>query len=328
MPPTLLGCGRRSGNRGGSRRARPPETVISTGSTTRSVVSTGTTTRDRRAGGGRSVDTAVVTRPHTGLPFLDAGRNQPGAVLAFAHRGGAGHPDLTGLENTLVAFEHAVALGYTYLETDVHASRDGVLLAFHDEVLDRVTSVVGTIAERASHDLTDTLIGDREPIPRLADLLEHFPQVRFNIDIKSMAAVNLLADVVERTGCHDRVCIGSFSEQRLQVFRSLVSRPVATSFGPVGVALHRCAPQAVARRATSGGVALQVPALVRQVPFVSRRFVERAHAAGYPVHVWTVDDPAMMHTLLDLGVDGLMTDRTDLLREVLLERGQWMGAGA
>src|SRR3954447_6040971 len=87
-------------------------------------------------------------------------------------------------------------------------------------------------------------------------------------------------------------------------------------------------PRAVARRAASGGVALQVPALVRQVPFVSRRFVERAHAAGYPVHVWTVDDPAMMHTLLDLGVDGLMTDRTDLLRVVLLERGQWMGAGA
>lgn len=269
-----------------------------------------------------------MTRPRTGFPFLDAGLDQPGAVLAFAHRGGAHHPDIEGLENTLVAFEHAVSLGYTYLETDVHATTDGVLLAFHDAVLDRVTSVVGTIAERASHDLADTLIGDREPIPRLVDLLDHFPQARFNIDIKSMAAVDLLADLIERTGCHDRVCIGSFSERRLREFRRVVSRPVATSFGPVGVGLHRLAPPRVARRVAPGGVALQVPALVRQVPFVSRRFVERAHAAGHPVHVWTVDDPTMMHTLLDLGVDGLMTDRTDVLREVLLERGQWMGAGA
>ena len=269
-----------------------------------------------------------MTRPRTGYPFLDAGLDQPGAVLAFAHRGGARHPDIEGLENTLAAFEHAVALGYTYLETDVHATTDGVLLAFHDDVLDRVTSVVGTIAERASHDLAETLIGDREPIPRLAELLEHLPEARFNIDLKSMAAVNLLADLVEHTGSHDRVCIGSFSERRLRMFRGLVSRPVATSCGPPGVALHRFAPDGLVRRLRGGGVALQVPALVGGRPFISRRFVARAHARGLPVHVWTVDDPKMMQTLLDLGVDGVMTDRTDVLRDVLLERGQWMGAGA
>jgi glycerophosphoryl diester phosphodiesterase len=275
-----------------------------------------------------------VTRPRTGYPFLDAGLDQPGAVLAFAHRGGARHPEIEGLENTLAAFEHAVSLGYTYLETDVHATSDGVLLAFHDDVLDRVTSVAGSIAERASHDLAETLIGDREPIPRLVDLFEHLPDARFNVDIKSVAAVSLLADLVERTRSHDRVCVGSFSERRLRVFRSLVTRPVATSFGPPGVALHRLAPdrrgvrRTLARTLAAGGAALQVPAQVGRFPFVSRRFVQRAHKAGYPVHVWTVDDPVMMHTLLDFGVDGLMTDRTDVLREVLLERGQWMGADA
>ena len=102
---------------------------------------------------GISGHTSGVTRPHTGLPFLDAGRDQPGAVLAFAHRGGAHHPDLVGLENTLVAFEHAVGLGYTYLETDVHATSDGVLLAFHDDVLDRVTSSVGSIVEQRTSSL-------------------------------------------------------------------------------------------------------------------------------------------------------------------------------
>ena len=276
-----------------------------------------------------SVDTSGVTRPHTGFPFLDAGRDQPGAVLAFAHRGGARHPELEGLENTLVAFEHAVSLGYQYLETDVHSTHDGVLLAFHDDVLDRVTGSAGRVADTAYDGLADALIGGREAIPTMADLLEHFPQTRFNIDIKAEAAVAPLAELVERTGSHDRVCIGSFSERRLQAFRRLVRRPVATSYGPVGVAAVRFGPGRLTDRLlTTRGDALQVPHRLRGVTIVTERFVERAHAAGRPVHVWTVDEPAEMNTLLDRGVDGLMTDRTDVLREVLRGRGQWMGAPA
>ena len=268
-----------------------------------------------------------MTRPHTGLPFLDAGRDQPGAVLAFAHRGGAGHPDLVGLENTLTAFEHAVRLGYSYLETDVHASSDKVLLAFHDDVLDRVTTSVGNIVEKAYVDLHSVLIGGRERIPRMADLMEHLPGARWNIDLKSDIAVRLLADLVERTGAHDRVCVGAFSEHRLRDFRRLVSRPVATSYAPVGVGLSRFAPAPVAARALAGrGDALQVPHRTRGLRIVTPALVSRAHAAGKPVHVWVVDDPDEMAVLLDLGVDGLMTDRTDLLREVLLARGQWLEA--
>jgi glycerophosphoryl diester phosphodiesterase len=272
-----------------------------------------------------------VTRPRTGLPFLDEGLDRPGAVLAFAHRGGAGHPDLAGLENTLAAFRHAVGLGYTYLETDAHATGDGVLLAFHDRALDRVTSAAGTVGESTYVDLRTALIGGREPIPRIADLLEELPGARFNIDLKSDAAVAPLAELVERMGAHDRVCVGAFSGRRLRAFRRLVSRPVATSFGPVGVGLSRFAPSTLAARVLSGpGTALQVPYRHPShqwgVRIVTPAFLVRAHAAGRPVHVWTVDDPAEMHELLDLGVDGLMSDRTDLLREVLVSRGQWIGA--
>jgi glycerophosphoryl diester phosphodiesterase len=267
-----------------------------------------------------------VTRPLTGLPFLDAGRDRPGCVLAFAHRGGAGHPDLAGLENTLIAFEHAVKLGYTYLEIDVRATRDGVLLAFHDEVLGRVTSSVGRIAESSYVDVREALIGGREPIPRVADLLEHLPAARFNIDLKSDVAVALLAQLIESTGCHGRVCVGAFSERRLRRFRRLVSRPVATSFGPAGVALGRYGPGRLARRVLAGpGDALQVPHRHRGLRIVTPQFVTRAHAAGRPVHVWTIDDPAEMEALLDLDIDGLITDRTDLLRDLLLRRGQWLG---
>jgi glycerophosphoryl diester phosphodiesterase len=247
-------------------------------------------------------------------------------VLAFAHRGGAKHPDVVGLENTLFAFEHAVKLGYTYLETDVHATVDGVLLAFHDAVLDRVTGGTGSIGELAYDAVARVMVADREPIPRMADLLEHFPQARFNVDLKSAAAVRLLADLLEHTGAHDRVCVGAFSERRLVEFRRLVSRRVATSYGPVGVGLSRFAPRALAERVLHGrGDALQVPHRLHGVTVVNRRFVERAHTGGRPVHVWTVDDAAEMEHLLDLGVDGLMTDRTDVLRDVLTARGQWRG---
>jgi glycerophosphoryl diester phosphodiesterase len=275
------------------------------------------------------VDTAHVTRPRTGFAYLDAGLDQPGAVLAFAHRGGAFHPGLEGLENTLTAFQHAVELGYLYLETDVHATRDGVLLAFHDAVLDRVTGSTGTIAELGYDDLAEVAVAEREQIPTLVSLLERFPQIRFNIDIKSEAAVRPLADLIRRTGSHDRVLVGSFDDRRMRRFRSHMDRPVATACGPAAVVAARFAPRlASAPLGRTAGDAYQVPHRRGRLRVVTEAFVARAHGLGRPVHVWTVDDPAEMHQLLDLGVDGLITDRTDLLREVLLERGQWMGAAS
>lgn len=275
-----------------------------------------------------AVDTSQVMRPRTGYPYLDVVCDHPGAVLAFAHRGGAYHPEIEGLENSLRAFRHAVDLGYTYLETDVHATRDGGLFAFHDAALDRVTEERGAVADLSSSDVGRALIGGREQIPTMASLLEEFRHIRFNIDIKSDAAVEPLADLVRATGAHDRVCVGAFSERRISTFRRLVGRRVATAAGPLEVALFRALPAArlvdvLARR---GAAALQVPHRRKGVTILTRGLIRRAHALGLHVHVWTVDDPKQMHELLDLGVDGVMTDRTDLLRDVLVDRGQWMGA--
>jgi glycerophosphoryl diester phosphodiesterase len=277
-----------------------------------------------------AVDTAHVTRPRTGFAYLDAGLDQPGAVLAFAHRGGAFHPELEGLENTLTAFQHAVDLGYRYLETDVHATRDGVLLAFHDAVLDRVTGSTGTIAEMGYADLAEVMVAEQEQIPTLASLFERFPDACFNIDIKSEAAVRPLAELIRRTASHDRVCVGSFNDARMRHFRSLVDHAVATACGPSAVVAARFVPGRGAARvlARTHGDAYQVPHRRGRVRVVTPSFVARAHALGRPVHVWTVDEPAEMHQLLDLGVDGLISDRTDVLRDVLIERGQWMGAAS
>jgi len=248
-------------------------------------------------------------------------------VLAFAHRGGAFHPELEGLENTMAAFQHAVDLGYVYLETDVHVTSDGVLLAFHDDVLDRVTDRTGSIAETSYADVQAALIGGRERVPTLTELFEAFPGVRFNIDIKSAGAVPALADFISAHDAWDRVLVGSFSGRRLGAFRRLTEGRVATSAHPLEVAAYLLAPTAgLARLLTPGRPdALQIPHRRGPLTVASRGLVRRAHANGVHVHVWTIDDPAEMSELLDRGVDGLMTDRTDILSDVLRSRGQWEG---
>ena len=246
-------------------------------------------------------------------------------MLAFAHRGGAFHPDLEGLENTLAAFQHAVDLGYRHLETDVHATADGMLLAFHDAALDRVTSRSGRLQDLPYVDVAAALIADREQIPTLGALLEHFPDAYFNIDIKSETAVEPLARLLEATGTEDRVCVASFSQRRIAAFRRRSRGRVLTAASPFEVAAVRLSPWPLPR--SPRAAPLQVPGRLRGITVVTPSFVHRAHRLGRQVHVWTVDDPDEMHRLLDLGVDGLMTDRTDVLRDVLLERGQWTGAG-
>ena len=141
----------------------------------------------------------------TGHPYLDSGR----PLLAFAHRGGAHHPEIVGLENTEAAFAHALSLGYVYLETDVHASSDGVLLAFHDTVLDRVSDGAGAISDLSWEEVSRARIGGREPIPLLAEVLEEFPGVRVNIDIKSDAALAPTVAEVVRHGAQHRELIGA-----------------------------------------------------------------------------------------------------------------------
>lgn len=265
---------------------------------------------------GRPVDT--LERPRPRHPFLD----HPGPI-PFAHRGGAGDEP----ENTLAAFAAAVRLGYRYVETDVHATADGVLLAFHDERLDRVTNRRGPVAELPWAEVARARVAGREPIPRLEELLAVWPQLRVNIDPKHDAAVEPLVAVLRRPGVLERVCVGSFSGRRLARLRAALGPGLCTSLGPRGVAGLRLAswgaPGAGELVRAEGADCVQVPIRRGIIPLVDRRFIQTAHRSGLPVHVWTVNEPVEMVRLLDLGVDGLMTDRPILLREVLVARGEW-----
>jgi len=261
----------------------------------------------------------------TGHAYLDAVLDRPGSVIAMAPRGGALHPDLAGLENTLFAFRHAAALGYRYLETDVHVTRDGRLVAFHDSVLDRMTDRPGELASLLADELAEVRIAGEHAVPSMAELLEELPGCRFNIDLKAPGSVAALAELLDHTGGHERVCVGSFSSPHLQRFRRLTAGRVATSATPAEVALFLSTSWPLLRRLVARrpfGV-LQIPRRRGPLPLVTRSVVRRAHAAGVQVHVWTVDEANEMEELLELGVDGLITDRTDVLKDVLVARGLW-----
>jgi glycerophosphoryl diester phosphodiesterase len=249
----------------------------------------------------------------TGFPFLD----WP-APIPFAHRGGASEAP----ENTMPAFEHAVRLGYRYIETDVHVTSDGVLLAFHDDVLDRVTDGRGRIDSLPLSVVQKAKVDGREPIPLLEDLLGAFPDIRVNIDPKHDGVVPALVTVLRKCDAVDRVCVGAFSDRRLSRVRALLGPRVCTSLGPRNIAKLRSASYGVPVGRLPSPCA-QVPTGARGVTLVDKRFVTAAHARGIKVHVWTIDDRDEMIRLLDLGVDGIMTDRPAVLREVLESRNEW-----
>jgi len=257
--------------------------------------------------------------------------------LAFAHRGGAiGAP-----ENTMRAFERTVRLGYTYIETDVHATADGRLVVFHDDTLDRLTDLSGPVSARTYRELARARVLGTEPIPLLEDVLGTWPDVRFNIDVKESAAIAPFARALHRTGTYDRVCVASFSQARLRQVRAALGPDVCTSLTRSGVAALKItslfrsllpsttgpATVPAALRAALGprfsAACVQVPPFYGPFAVITPALLRAAHAFGMQVHAWTIDDPAQMRHLLDLGVDGIMTDDPAALRDVLVDRGQW-----
>jgi glycerophosphoryl diester phosphodiesterase len=272
-----------------------------------------------------------VTSQH---PYLDG----PGPV-PIAHRGGS----KVWPQNTMAAFEGAVGLGYRHLETDVQATSDGVLAVFHDDVLAPTSDLDGRISEMTWSEVCRARV-DGEPIPRLEELLDAFDDVRISIDPKTDTAVEPLIEALRRPGVLDRVCIGSFSDERLERVDQAHGDAVCLSFSPREIARLRMMslaglpvrPRSSARSASLGrpprdrpfrGRIASIPLRQGPIPLATPRLVDYAHQAGLAVHVWTIDDPAEMDRLLDINVDGIMTDEPKVLLEVMAERGAWPPSG-
>lgn len=265
---------------------------------------------------GRMSDVIPVRHPFLEGPF----------PRAYAHRGW--HLDeLAGMENSLAAFRRAVAEGYRYLETDVRATRDGVVVVMHDATLDRTTDGSGKVEMLDWATVRTAQVNDREPVCQLADVLEELPDALLNIDLKADTAVRPVLDLLQRTNAWHRVCLASFSEARLQRLRAVAGSRLLTSMGTASAAalrLRSVCPVPPAAAPIRGDLA-QLPVRWRGIPVLDRALVRYAHQLGREVHAWTVDRAAVMHALLDLGTDGLVTDRPDVLRDVLRTRLVWPG---
>ncbi len=239
----------------------------------------------------------------------------------FAHRGGTE----AGPENTLRAFQAAYALGFRWMETDVHCTSDGVLVAVHDATLGRVAGADVRIADVSWRELQAIDLGGGCRVPTFASLVDNLPGARWNIEPKEAASVPPLVRFIRNRKLLDRVCVGSFSASRLGNVRRALGAGLCTSMSPIEV---------VRLRVRSLGVpvptafhpcvrCVQLPVRQNGVVVTDAKLIRRAHAYGLHVHVWTIDEPAEMHRLLDLGVDGIMTDRPSVLKSVLVDRGQW-----
>ncbi|MFC4003364.1 glycerophosphodiester phosphodiesterase [Prauserella oleivorans] len=247
---------------------------------------------------------------------------------AFAHRGW--HlDDLAGLENSLPAFRRAVDEGFGYIETDVHATSDGVVVVHHDALLDRTTDGTGPIARQTWRTVQRARIGGSVPVSRLEDVLEELPGARFNVDVKAGAAVEPFVRTLQRLDAFDRVAGASFSDARLARMRKLAGPRLITSLGPRSAAVLWANGWLPFLRLgfLSRGAMAQVPVRQGRMTVVDRAFLRSARHAGVEVHVWTVNDKHEMRALLDLGVHGIVTDRPDRLRELLIERGAWPSSG-
>lgn len=241
--------------------------------------------------------------------------------LAIAHRGGMG----LAPENTLAAFERATALGFRYLETDVVTTRDGHLVCFHDRALGRVTGQGGAVADVDLSRIRRLLVNGTEPIPTLGEAMHAFPDVRFAIDLKDEQTVAAMAALlVANPGWAARICVAGARSRRLARLQAQVPA-LTTALGWRSLATLIACSRSYAPhpRSGPGGSFAHVPYRLGRFPVYTQRVVAQAHDLGVRVVVWTVNEPLTMHVLLDAGVDGIITDRPDLLREVLVARGAW-----
>jgi glycerophosphoryl diester phosphodiesterase len=245
-------------------------------------------------------------------PFLEHA-----GVLAFAHRG----DHQSGPENTLAAFAGAVSKGFRYLETDTHCTRDGILLAFHDHRLDRVTDATGVISKLDYADIQAAKVQGLEPIPLLEDLIAEFPDTCFNIDLKADSSVQPFLTLIRRLNCHDRICVGSFSHERVLAVRAAFPN-LCTSLTPKEVLWARLRSFYIPTFKIKGDCA-QVPERWGTIPLLDPRFLNTLRKLGIQTHVWTINEVDDMTRLANLGVDGIMTDDASALKQVLQALGRW-----
>ena len=229
----------------------------------------------------------------------------------LAHRGGAEE----SLENTIKSFEYSISLGCKYIETDVQVSSDGIPYIFHDDDLKRICGIAKKFNSLSSQDIDKINIFDGHKIPRLNDVLELFPDTKFQIDFKTDEVVQPALDVISNSKALERVCIASFNSKRLKGVRKNYPN-LCISMGPKEVYKTLAASFNLYKKHIPGDC-LQIPMSYYGIRVVTKRFVNFLKSRGLKVMVWTINDVKTFKFLIDLNVDGIITDKPKLLFETL-----------
>ena len=238
------------------------------------------------------------------------------SFYGFVHRGG----DEVETENTIEAFKYSSDLGFVFIETDVQATKDGHVVIFHDATLKRMAGVNKSIKELTLKEVNEIDLLDGGKIPLLTEALETFPDLRFNIDIKTEDALEETIRIIKQMNFLDKTCLASFSSSRLKRIKHLAGPEVCISSGQMDIFKMMCQSVGIGLKATMSQCA-QIPLKQWGVPVLTRKFIEIAKKQNKLVHVWTIDNKDQMFELIEFGVDGLMTDKPSVLKEAMVEKG-------
>ncbi len=239
-------------------------------------------------------------------PYLDV----PGVAIS-AHRGGS----IEAPENTIESFEYSIELGSSYIETDVQLSSNGIPYIFHDDDLKRLFGKNIIFNSLHSDQIDELILFDKYKIPTLESTLQKFPDTLFQIDVKTDEVVLPTMEVIKKTNSTDKVCIASFSSKRLKQVHNLYPE-ICLSMGPFEVMKLLLASFGLYRKKVPGNC-LQIPIYQYGIKLVTKRFINYIHSIGLKIHVWTINDEDTMQRLIDLGVDGIITDRPKTLKDLL-----------
>ena len=239
-------------------------------------------------------------------------------IVPIAHRGAS----LLASENSFESFRKAFDLGYRVIETDIHSSKDGTAYIFHDITLERLTGENLKISDLKDVDIDSLKINNSSIIPRLSNVFEEFPEGLFNLDAKTWKSTTPIVDTIQNMGCRSRVCIGSFNDRRVHAIIKELGLETCHSMGTSNVIKFYLGAQlGVEQHFTSQ--CIQLPIKMFGISLTTRKVLSYARKLGIKIHFWTINNPVIMQQLLELNVDGIMTDDCVLLKEIMKEQNKW-----
>ena len=239
-------------------------------------------------------------------------------IVPIAHRGAS----LLASENSFESFRKAFDLGYRVIETDIHSSKDGTAYIFHDITLERLTGENLKISDLKDVDIDSLKINNSSIIPRLSNVFEEFPEGLFNLDAKTWKSTTPIVDTIQNMGCRSRVCIGSFNDRRVNAIIKELGLETCHSMGASNVIKFYLGAQlGIEQHFTSQ--CIQLPIKMFGISLTTRKVLSYARKLGIKIHFWTINNPVIMQQLLELNVDGIMTDDCVLLKEIMKEQNKW-----